>query len=197
METLPSLSKAQKTFLKSIRMYKREQIVDQKFLLSYIGNVRYAKSDRSRILLRLTDKDLLGLSKMGYLIRYADPPAIVFTSKIFEGQKVIQDPTAPSAQIFRANLIQVYVWLGASLLAAAFALFLLWLTFQYVVGKNLSTSVASALLTMISSLLTGVFFKNYDKANDRLKATRVKPLKSQSKKNDMDKSNKGVTHGKS
>jgi hypothetical protein len=186
MEAIPSLTKAQKSFLRSVRAHKRELIVNRKFLVAHFGNIRYAKLDNIQILVKLNDKDLLGLARLGYLKRYANPPALVFTDRVFEGQKAIRDPKAPSAQIFRANLIQVYAWLGASLLAALFALFLLWLTFQQVLDKNISTGVASALSTMISSLLSGVFFKNYDKANDRLKGTRAKSVKSKPKPNEIE-----------
>jgi hypothetical protein len=66
------------------------------------------------------------------------------------------------------DMIQVYAWLIASLIAALFFLFLLWLTVQQALQQHFSASVAAAIVDLISGSLTVVFFNNWNKANQHL-----------------------------
>lgn len=173
LKTHSSLTEAQERFLKSFLAHAQKNDVGKQFDLTRQGNKRYIKPGKVQIAV-LPDKDLLELYRLGYILRYASPPSIVFTPKVIELKTKVEELPPQELQVFRVNIIQVYAWLIASLLAALFSLFLLWLTFQQILAKSISTTVASAILTMITSLLSGVFFKNYDKANERLK---VQPIK--------------------
>jgi hypothetical protein len=176
LRTYSSLTKEQERFLKAVLTHVQKKDLGKRFDLLHQGNKRYIKIGKVQINVNLSDHDLVDLSRLGYILRYASPPAIEFSLRIWEqdSKPKVEELSSPELQVFRINILQVYAWLVASLLAALFSLFLLWLTFQQILDKSISTTVASAILTMITSLLTGVFFKNYDKANDRLKAQSAK-----------------------
>lgn len=187
MDSLPPLTPAQRQFLDTSYLHLRKDpaLIGKKFSLKRLKNKKgCAQFGMTRIPIGLTDGDLFALARFGYLKVFADSKEIVFTRKLLElsgepkklpAAKKKSEPPSPEMQVFRINVIQVYAWLVTSLIAAIFSLFLLWLTIQQIIAGNLSTTVASAVSTLITSLLSGVFFKNYDKANDRLKNTRVQP----------------------
>jgi hypothetical protein len=187
-QALLSINDTQERFLNSFLSHARKNDFDKKIDLIHQGTKRYLKLGKTRILVNLSDKDLRELHRLGYIVIYSSPPSILFLHKITELKPKALEVSSSQRQVFRVNLIQVYAWLIASLLAALFALFLLWLTFQQILAKSISTTVASAILTMVTSLLSGVFFKNYDKANDRLKVQSTKDI--QDKKHNQEISNK-------
>jgi len=177
------LTETQKRFLRTFLAQAGEHAIDKKFDLIRHGSRKYARWGQVDIAVNMSDEDLVALGRLGYLRVYTDPPAIAFTEKVLEeptnkseeGQEVSNKGQMLSLQVLRMDIIQVYAWLFASLLAAVFSLFLLWLTVQQALTQNISASIASAIMTAISSLLSGVFFRNYDKANEHLKYMRSKP----------------------
>jgi len=160
----------------------------KKFALKRLRSKKFALFGKVRIPINLADKDLFELAGWGYIQLFSSPPGIIFTPKALEHNKeeIVKkkskekEAPPPEMQVFRINVIQVYAWLVASLFAASFSLFLLWLTFQQIVNGSISATVATAISTLVTSLLSGVFFKNYDKANERLKNTRVEFTKEES-----------------
>jgi xanthine/uracil/vitamin C permease (AzgA family) len=86
------------------------------------------------------------------------------------------DRTSPSSQLLKVDIIQVYAWLVACLIAGLLSLFLVFLTVQQILAQNINTTVGAGITTLISSILSAIFFRNYDKANEQLKYLRSLPV---------------------
>lgn len=178
------LTETQMQFLRTFLTQAGENAIGKTFDLIRHENRKYARWRQIDIAVNMSDEDLCALARLGYLRLYLDPPAIVFTEKVAKGpsnevedRREISDieETPARHKVLQMDIIQVYAWLIASLIAAMFSLYLLWLTIQQVLAQNISISIASGSTTVISSLLTALFFRNYDKANQHLKHMRSKP----------------------
>jgi hypothetical protein len=85
--------------------------------------------------------------------------------------------TSSQDAVLHTDILQVKVWLFASVIAAMIALGLfVWLTSRIVTHEDLQVSVVSGILGVGTSLLARVFFRNYGKANEHLKHLRNEDL---------------------
>jgi hypothetical protein len=182
MSSDTQLTDNQRRWLSTFLAQFGEAAVGQKFKVVQHGNRRYARLGNEDIAINLTDDELVSLSRAGYVQVYASPAAIIFMPRVLEiapsqveapAVEPVQGGLEPGrARVLALDIFQVYAWLGACLVVGLFSVYLLWLTIQQVLAQNLSASIASGLFTLISTFLTNVFFRNYDKANEHLKYLR-------------------------
>jgi hypothetical protein len=183
------LSQSQQRFLNVLLAEAGKEAVGKKFDLVNAGGQRYLQREQNVVPVMLSDTDLLHLSRSGYLNIYATttPVSIVFTELVLVNftEKGVPEEShneRVSDAIVRMDMVQVYAWLIASLIAALFFLFLLWLTVQQALQQHFSASVAAAIVDLISGSLTVVFFNNWNKANQHLshlRSGRLPAIKSQ------------------
>jgi hypothetical protein len=178
----PQLSSVQHWLLSTFLAQAGEEAIGKHFHITRHGNKVNVKLGQVDI--ALADNELVALARLGYLQVFTDQPqSVVFTESVLKLREVTPEVKAPPAestvspasQVLRVDIVQVYAWLAACLVAALFSLVLLWLTVREIFDQNLTTSMASGVMTLLSSLLSAVFFKNYDAANERLKYLRSKP----------------------
>jgi hypothetical protein len=174
------LTEPQNMFLQLFLTRFGENNIGEKLEIVRHGKRKYARIGREEIPLSISDDEIIQLAQYGYLEIYSTEPIhIAFTKLTFEktADKVEKgnfavDRKSPLSNVLTMDIIQVYAWLGACLIAGLLSLFLLFLTVQQIFAQNISVSIGSGITTLISSLLSVVFLKNYDKANDRLKHLR-------------------------
>ncbi len=75
-------SKAQKETLQGFLLQAGQAYFNQKFELVCRGKQRYIQRERLEIQISASDGELLELARLGYLQVYADPPGIVFLTKV-------------------------------------------------------------------------------------------------------------------
>lgn len=177
-QLLPSQQKLIEIFLTNAG----KEYIGKTFVLSRQGKdkIKYFSCNKIGFSLDISDSELLSLAQQGYLQIYTDHPSVIFTEKSLEKTSPetevlsLPDNTSmePHLQILKVDIIQVYAWLIASLVASAVSLFLLLIVIQQVLNRNLAIGIVSGLFTIASGFVTTIFFKNYDKANGRLKHLR-------------------------
>lgn len=161
-----------------------KEFVGKNFILSWQGKdkIKYFSCNQIGFSLNISDTDLLLLAQQGYLQVYVNPPSVIFTEKALEKTSLEtdilllsdNDSIEPQMQILKVDIIQVYAWLVASLVASAISLSLLLIVIQQLLNKNLTIGILSSVSTIASGFVATIFFKNYDKANERLKYLRSK-----------------------
>jgi hypothetical protein len=159
------------------------EYIGRKFTLTRRAknNITCFTSGKVEFGLEISDIDLLTLAQLGYAQTYVNPPAISFTAKILVKPDTEKDststtadnrPAEPHMQVLKVDIIQIYAWLIASLIAAGLSLILLVIAIRQVLNQNIPVGILSGLSTIASGFVTTIFFKNLDKANERLKRLR-------------------------
>jgi hypothetical protein len=171
------LSSAQKTFIALVSTWIDPQAIGRKLNLIWEKDRKCARLGDNELAINLTDNELLDLASLGYLELYlsSSPQAIIFKEPIFRretGQKQSGEPHVSSKKIVEMDIRQVYVWLGASVVFAMIAIILLVITINALLANKITSTVASGIITLVTTIAAAVFFRNYDKANERLKRFR-------------------------
>lgn len=161
-----------------------KEYIGKTFLLNERGKdkIKHFSCDRVGFSLDISDSELFSLARHGYLQIHTDPPAVIFTEKTLERIITKADLSSPSEtmlgetdlQILKVDMFQLYAWFVLSLLASVVSLYLLIMAIQQVLNSNLTIGILSGLSTVASGFVTTLFYKNYDKANERLKYLRSK-----------------------
>jgi hypothetical protein len=174
------LTSAQRTFIATVSArIIDEEATDKKFDLIWENDRKCARLENIEIPINLTDSELLNLASLGYTEMYlsSTPKSIVFKKSILQQKTDMEDPDdnkkqALTTRVLDVDIIQVYVWLGACLVFAIIALILLVVTIDGLIAHRISTTVASGIITIVTTIASAIFFRNYDKSNDRLKNFR-------------------------
>ena len=183
-----SLTDPQRKFLNTFLLQAGAEAIGQRFDLVRHGHRKYIRRGEVEVALNMADKELMGLARAGYLQVSASPAAVILTQKILDALPPQAEMTerkpdvyqteeagSPNLRVLQVDIVQVYAWLIVSIIAALFCLFLLWWTVQNALEQNISESVLSGIMTAITGLVSAVFFRNYDKANEHLKYLRSRP----------------------
>jgi hypothetical protein len=181
------LSNSQQDLIREFLSKAGSEYVDELFALTRRGNKRrYFSCGSIEIATSLSDEDLFDLAQQGLIEIRADPLSIKFLGKVQE-QTIENTPVMskkgpnnePNHRVVQMDIIQVYAWLGVSIIAALFSLVLFGTAVQQVVNQNLPAGLLAGISTPFAGFLTVVFFRNYDKANERLRSLRSEPTSTQ------------------
>jgi hypothetical protein len=177
-----SLLDSQKRLLESFRANAGKNYVGERFGFSQQAKSKskYFSCKGVGFAVDISDSDLLSLAQQGYISVFADHPSIVFTHKAHEELRTEAEATrrpesalpSPQDKLFKADLLQIYAWSLVCLLAASAALVLLVVTALQVLNGNVTIGILSGMATIIPVFLTRVFFRQYEKANERLRHLR-------------------------
>jgi hypothetical protein len=186
-----SLSLSQQKLIETFRVSAGADYIGKMFTLGRQGEnlQRFSyitQTDKIKVefTVHISDSDIFGLAQQGYLLVYTNPPSINFTEKMLEKQSSDANtprppnysiPTDPHSQVLTVDIIQIKAWLIASLIAAAISMLLLVLAIQQLLNQNIPIGIVSGLSTIATGFTTSIFFKNYDKANERVKRLRSNP----------------------
>jgi len=183
MNNVNQLTSAQKTCIVMVSAWIDEDMIGKKIDLVWEKDRKCARLGKKEISINLRDSELLQLASLGYVELYLSsaPKSIVFKKTILPvktNEKGPNDPQAPLPdKVMDVDINQLYVWLIACVVFAIVAVILLVVTINAILDQRISTSVASGIISLVTSIASIVFFKNYDKANDRLKRFRSDPSK--------------------
>lgn len=170
-----TLSPSQCYVIAALRSQPQSTAGVDRYLLIRQGRHQYAKGDHAEFPVQCSDQDLLALARMGYIELYSSPPSIVPTSLVWRPLPTNQSKgclAQDAADVLKLDIRQVHAWLLASIAAAVCALLLLALTVIQVLSGNASAGSAATAGSLISSVLTLGFFRQYDRANQRLRGLR-------------------------
>ncbi len=154
----------------------------ERFTFNQQGKTKHFSCKRVGFTLDISDLELLELAQQRFLRVYANPPAIVFTEKTLgkpgsEAEATIRperQTPGPQDKLFQADLFQLYAWLVVCVIAVAASLSLIIVATLQVLNNNVTIGILSGLATIIPAYVTKICFRNYEKANERLRYLRSK-----------------------
>lgn len=182
------LTSAQKKFIAQISIWIDRDSIGKKFDLIWEDDRKCVRQGSNEISINLESSEMFQLARLGYFVLFlsSTPKAIIFKEPILpreadekhpDGLPILasksNEPVEPSPSgVMHEDLLQLRIWLGASLAFAVIAVFLLWTTVNALLAGRIPTTVGSGIITLVTTIAAAVFFRNYYKAHDWLKESQ-------------------------